>query len=520
VLTNEKELAVLCRALIAAARPANGTNRNLAVTPPEALEIVQSQIEGGADPLGEAFIHLRSPEQRRELGAVYTPERIVAAMVRWAAEHEAPTRIVDPGAGSGRFLLAAADAFPKAKLVGIERDPLAALTLKANLAVRGLSNRATVFVESYQKADLAPIRGRTLFIGNPPYVRHHQISSRDKEWFGKITHKLGVPGSKLAGLHIHFFVRTAQLARQGDFGTFITSSEWLDVNYGATLRALLSHDLGGESLHILDPNALPFQGAMTTGAITCFHVGNRPASFKVRSVETLDRLNGLSSGKEIPWSSVQGASRWSVLIKETPKPPPGYIELGELCRVHRGQVTGSNAVWIAGEHARGLPNSVLFPSVTKGRELLASGEALADAKALRRIIDLPHDLDSLSEEHRAAALRFLRFARASGAHKSYIAQHRKKWWSVGLKEPAPILVSYMARRPPSFIRNLCGARHINIAHGLYPRERLNMKTLDAMVLWLRNNVSVSSGRTYAGGLTKFEPREIERLVIPSLEMLA
>jgi hypothetical protein len=78
----------------------------------------------------------------------------------------------------------------------------------------------------------------------------------------------------------------------------------------------------------------------------------------------------------------------------------------------------------------------------------------------------------------------------------------------------------MARRPPSFIRNLCGARHINIAHGLYPREHLNTKTLDSIVLWLRNNVSVSSGRTYAGGLTKFEPREIERLLIPSLEMLA
>jgi len=32
---------------------------------------------------------------------------------------------------------------------------------------------------------------------------------------------------------------------------------------------------------------------------------------------------------------------------------------------------------------------------------------------------------------------------------------------------------------------------------------------------LRHTVSVQDGRTYAGGLTKFEPREMERLTIPN-----
>ena len=31
------------------------------------------------------------------------------------------------------------------------------------------------------------------------------------------------------------------------------------------------------------------------------------------------------------------------------------MELGELFRVHRGQVTGANAVWIAGPQSRELP---------------------------------------------------------------------------------------------------------------------------------------------------------------------
>ena len=78
----------------------------------------------------------------------------------------------------------------------------------------------------------------------------------------------------------------------------------------------------------------------------------------------------------------------------------------------------------------------------------------------------------------------------------------------------------MARRPPAFVRNLCGARHINIAHGLYPREAMPDATLDALATFLRENVAQSAGRTYAGGLTKFEPKELERIAVPPLEVLA
>ncbi len=75
----------------------------------------------------------------------------------------------------------------------------------------------------------------------------------------------------------------------------------------------------------------------------------------------------------------------------------------------------------------------------------------------------------------------------------------------------------MARRSPAFVRNLCEARHINIAHGLYPRDPMTASQLDLLAGWLRKNVSVESGRTYAGGLTKFEPKEIERIAVPRLE---
>src|SRR3989442_526646 len=134
---------------------------------------LRRKIRTGEDPLGEAFKRLRPPEVRREIGATYTPEVIVDVMVAWAKTRGAPVRIVDPGTGSGRFLVAAGRQFPRADLVGIEVDPLAAIMARAHLAAAGLVERSEVRLQDYRSVTLAPVKGKTLFLGNPPYVRHH-----------------------------------------------------------------------------------------------------------------------------------------------------------------------------------------------------------------------------------------------------------------------------------------------------------------------------------------------------------
>src|SRR5947208_1148006 len=94
------------------------------------LAAIRAGIKRGNDPLGEALIALRSPALRREAGAIYTPKSIVDSMIAWVQSEATPARVVEPGAGSGRFLIAAGAKFPRAKLIGVELDPLAALILR------------------------------------------------------------------------------------------------------------------------------------------------------------------------------------------------------------------------------------------------------------------------------------------------------------------------------------------------------------------------------------------------------
>jgi adenine-specific DNA-methyltransferase len=483
-----------------------------------AIGDARAQIRAGHDLLGAEFCRIRSARQRRQHGATYTPAPIVDAMVEWAhTENPAPARIVDPGAGSGRFLIAAARRFPDAELIAVDVDPLAALMLRANAAVHDFADRLTVHLTDYRGLVLPEIADPTLFIGNPPYVRHHDIGDQWKTWFAETADRFGFSASKLAGLHIHFFFKTRELARLGDYGAFITAAEWLDVNYGGALRGLLADGLGGTAVHIIDPKAQPFADALTTGAVTCFSVGSRSAEITMRAADTLDDLAPLGRGRAVALGAMASARKWSIFVREQKQAPAGFVELGELFRVHRGQVTGGNAVWIDSEAARDLPKRCKPFAITRARELFAAGTELKSTKGLHRVIDLPADLDSLAADERKAVQCFLAWAKRQGAHESYIATHRRAWWSVGLRAPAPILCTYMARRAPAFVRNLARVRHINIAHGLYPREALDDAALTAVVAWLRCHVSTAGGRTYAGGLVKFEPKELERILLPPME---
>ena len=287
-----------------------------AATYPSEGEIsqVRSQILAGEDPLGEAFCRLRGPAQRRPSGQTFTPGPVIRGMVGWAARTLVPARVVNPGTGSARFLAAAGRRWPETALLGVETDPLAAMLGRATLAAAGMAGRAGITLGDYRSLRLAPAAGPTLFLGNPPYVRHHQIPPGWKSWLRSAAASQGLAASGLAGLHVHFFLATALHAVPGDAGVLVTAAEWLDVNYGSLVRSLLLGPLGGQSVHLLDPAVPAFTDAAATTAITCFLPGSHPASLRLRRVARLADLGELAGGTAVPAPVLCAASRWTPLV--------------------------------------------------------------------------------------------------------------------------------------------------------------------------------------------------------------
>jgi len=513
--TNEGEIAAVALALLSSdALPFEHLDKMAPPADPNIVDAIRADILQGGDPLGDAMCVVRSAKTRRAIGQTLTPNEIVEFMVRKAAKAGEFTVIVDPGIGSGRFLRRAAAMFPTARLIGIDADPLSILISQATLDVLGLAHRTQLLFGDYRNADLPSDRGRTLFIGNPPYVRHHDINSSWKDWYAEASRELGADGaSKLAGLHLHFFVRTGQLIKKEDLGMFVAAAEWLDASYGETLRVLLRSRLGGIDITNIAAASEPFPGTQATAAIVSFSPRDEVHAISFSQARSTSDLDAASENAiAVPRSSL-AARKWSKLSSPISTPQDKLSpRIGDYFKVSRGQVTGCNKVFVVGPGTPKLPERFKVPCVTGAEDLFGAADhyncCLDDRTKLKRAVLLPADFSELEGDEFDMVRAFIDWAENQGAHQTFTAKTRKPWWRIPFHDPPPIIVTYMARRPPVFIRNLAGARLLNIAHGLRPKAVMEEEQIDDFVVRLNKASGQATGRTYAGGLVKFEPSDI------------
>jgi hypothetical protein len=279
---------------------------------------------------------------------------------------------------------------------------------------------------------------------------------------------------------------------------------------------LFTNGLGGRALDLVDPRAVPFADAMTTALITCFEVGQDRSTVAIRLVSEPSELRALEGGRQLALAELAASSRWSPLFREGSGNHETAHTLGRIARVHRGFVTGANDFFILtreGATALGIERWCR-PAITRAAEILESDGILRDSPARRLVLDLPADLDRASDP---ALDAYLSEGELRGLPNRYIPAHRRPWWRIGIGVAAPIVASYMARQAPRFALNPDGLALLNIGHGVFPTATLRDDELAALVAALNSARSTFGGfgRTYHGGLEKFEPREMEALLLPS-----
>lgn len=486
------------------------------------LKILEHAIGNLEDPLGCAWGKLRALSQKRKVGSFYTPRDLIKPMIAWLLKHGAE-RVVDVACGSGRFAAEVAATNSQIKLVAVDSDPVATIIARATLNVLG-ANRAKVVNGDFLTTCLPDFSGRTGFVSNPPYVRFQALSKRHKAIGQTMARNLDHKISGLSGLHAYFFLGVARSSKSGDIGCFLTSAEWTENSYGQIVRDLLLNGLGGESVRIVDPKVYAFSGIRTTAAIACFRAGVDAKGLHIGQVATIDETHDLDSQESMTFYDREfliKQSDWKQARRE--RAAEAYVEgptIGDLFRVSRGTATGANKFFavIRSDAQRAGIEDFVVPVLSSARELPRERRELRASDVHKFLISVPRAVDRKTFP---ALDRYLRRGEVIGENGKAICQRtlartRKPWWSI---EPAlpPIIVSYMAQKPPSFYFNRDRLPILNIAHGLYPKRQFSNAQLKEVVGALNEQGQqyFAWGRTYHGDLKKFEPGEIQSLPLPA-----
>lgn len=478
----------------------------------------------GADILGGAYERLLSGEQRRAAGQFFTPLWAGEVMAGWLLSE--PRRLLlDPGCGSGALLIAAARrrGRGKAKLLGIERDPLALRMAELNRTLReieGCEVRLGDFL-------LDPLQARSdAIICNPPYSRHHEIPPAEKAAIHDgFERRLGLRLSRLAALHVLFLIRALEVCEDGGCLAFITPSDWLDVSYGSKVKRFLLEQAHVEGVVLLEAEHLFFDGVLTTAGIWLIRKG-RQAGARTRIV----RLGRDLPQPEAVLAALRGAG--GIPIKEIPlgehpkwsRPTMRRrrgARIRDVARIRRGIATGCNRFFVLSEERRrelGIPRSQLRACVISPRLLSASELRQEDLETLPE--DVPRwalDCRDPAEEERDSPLgAYLRWGKQElRAHAGYLAQRRSPWFALERRGDCPILFTYFNRARPRFVRNYARAIPLNTWLIVEPAEGIDPDTLFAVL----SNPSVTgqfeqAARVYGGGLWKLEPSELGEISLP------
>ncbi len=220
----------------------------------------------------------KTQSERNQLGQFATPAALALDIVAYAKRLlplNVPVRFLDPAFGTGAFYSALLRTFPEDRIdraEGFEIDPHygePALNLwaKAQLHLR---------LEDFTRAKPPEAQDErfNLVVCNPPYVRHHHITSSEKVRLQHTTQQAcGVHVGGLAGLYCYFLGLSHPWVAEGGIAGWLIPSEFMDVKYGVAVKRYLLNQVTLLRIHRFDPEDVQFADALVSPK----ELGNLPA---------------------------------------------------------------------------------------------------------------------------------------------------------------------------------------------------------------------------------------------------
>ena len=478
-------------------------------------------------------------------GGYYTPMPIARQLCGWAVR-SASDRVLEPSAGDGNFVVAAAESLRSRgasiasipnRITAVELDPVESQKVGDRLSVL-LEQDASACVAC---GDFFAWHGREsgrrfdAVVGNPPFIRYQNFPEPSRGRAMGIMARLGLRPNRLTNIWVPFVVAAVDGLAVGGRLALVLPAELLQVSYAAQLRSFLIDHF--KSIDVLACNHMIFDGAeqevvvLLADGRTEHPSDQNECAIDVRETQTVDALlSAVSrpSDRAAPGKVVRhGSEKWlkyfltadQITLMRRLREADAVVPLLTHASVDVGIVTGDNAFFVVTEadaRAHGILEYCV-PIVGRSAQLRgatldrAEWAGLAAGGHRNHLFAVPRDaLHALSP----AAAAYVRSGERRSAHAGYKCSIRTPWYAVPAVWPPDCFLFRQIYDFPRAVLNRAGATSTDTIH------RLTVKAGDPAVLAanLYTHLTAASseieGRSYGGGVLELEPTEAERLLVP------
>ena len=471
---------------------------------------------------------------RKDRGAYYTARTAAAALCGWALRHGAED-VLDPSAGDGVFLAAAADRLASLggepdQIHGVELDGSAHALARERAAAAGIPptnvERADFFARDHGARYDA-------VIGNPPFIRFQRFKGVVRQRALERAAAAGVELSPLSSSWAPFVVHAAAALRTGGRLALLVPHEIAQARYGREVLEFLARTF--ERVTLVAPTERLFPG-LDQDVLALLAAGSGRAGHDLRFavVDDVSELGAVeAAATRIDLSALVGGTRlrfWELSpdargAYEEVASHPEVRELRSLAHVSSGYVTGANAFFHlspADVDRLGIESADLVPAVFRAAALGGPFFGATDWEAAVATGTAGY-LFQPSEPLGDAAGSYLEHGRALGIDRGYKTRTRAVWHRVPRVQRPDLLLAAMAADHHALAVNRARAAPANTLHavGLHDaaadRRGADERALALAVAWLTSAAWLSrelEGRVLGGGMLKLEPGEAGRILVP------
>jgi adenine-specific DNA-methyltransferase len=480
----------------------------------------------------ENFILNSNYETRKKYGQFFTPFEVADFMVSWVINQRKNITILDPSFGLGIFARAAFQREKKLNFIGYD--------LETNI----LKEAQKLFKNNQDNFNLNLCHQDYLLqdfniqydgiICNPPYLKFQDFD-QNKSILKNFHQKTAIKLSGFSNIYILFLIKSLIQLNQNGRLAYLIPSEFLNANYGQQVKQFLIENQTLKYIIVFDNNQNLFSQVLTTSSILlCANDHKKvPLTFiKIKDHQELIKLQRELDhnsknilGETFNYTELKPEVKWRIYYQGIATDKyKNLVPFTNYAQVKRGIATGANDYFIFNKTKQKqfkIPDKYLLPCITKSHQ--AKTEIFTQDHLLNLLeTDGNILLLNILDTHNENVVKYLELGLKLGIDQKYLTHHRKPWYKIENRPPAPFWIGVFNRQKIKFIKNEANILNLTAFHCIYPKEIIQDK-INIFFAYLLTNIAQEifnyNHREYGAGLNKFEPNDLNKSQIINFEII-